>query len=113
MTAIHAVVALACAVISKADAERLVLLAPEVLARGPDVAAEYKRVEYGEWVFRVRTTTPGKPSRLVGWYAVEQLTYVVRNWVADGLPVMTGPELRRAEADLRRSQCPTRGNHPG
>jgi hypothetical protein len=91
-------VALACSPLSREEGKELVLLAP---AAGHTPSAMFKRVEAGEFVYRVADAG----GHLIGWYAVNPLTATVRDWIADGLPVVTTPGMADRQRQLRDRHC--------
>jgi hypothetical protein len=100
---------LGCSALAPDEARSLVLLTPKVASveswHGSDVAVRLMRIEAGQYLFRA--SSGGRPGAdLIGWYSVDPLTYVIRNWVADGKPIQRSPEISALQARLHDAHCP-------
>jgi hypothetical protein len=105
---IAAAVACSPSLIAQSEAQTLVLQTPDAIAsiaqRGAKVAAELSHTTATGWVFRVYATNTSSPSNLIGYYAVNNRTAAVSDFVLDEAPV-SGPELRAAQTALLEHHC--------
>src|ERR1700761_5081683 len=105
MIEVVASIALVCSPLTREEGRELVLLAPAVVtaaaAAGTEPSVQFKRIEAGTFVYRVSSVG----GRLIGWYAVDELTGLVRDWITDGFPAVTTPAMADLQRQLHFQRC--------